>query len=129
MANLYVYRTELAECQQLGAPTLFVDGHPIYNLVEDAYTVVALSEGTHKLKVHWGVESCPDLEFFFSVEARQTRFLKFTDTLRPGQDRFGGFGQVGHVMAAELPQNVAEGELSYCCRYLPADKLPATSRP
>ena len=130
MANVYVYRSQLeAECQKIGAPALFVDGKPIYNVVEGAYTVVPLPEGTHKLKLYWGVGACPDLEFYFSVEAGQSRYVRFVGTWRQGSTWDNRPAWVGTAKAEELTADVAEPELARCCRFLPADKLPANISP
>jgi hypothetical protein len=134
MANVYVYRSGLeAWCQKLGAPALFVDGRAIYDLVPGAYTVVPLDAGTHKLKLSSGTGACPDLEFYLHVDAGQSQYVKFSGSYGSESVPVGNGSTraawVGRAWAAPVPEPIAERELTQCCRFLAADKLPANASP
>jgi hypothetical protein len=134
MANVYIYRTGLqGNCQKIGAPALFVDGHAIYNLVDGAYTVVPLPSGTHKLRV-WASGACPDLEFYLDVGAGQSQYVRFSgsygsESVPYARGGLPGAAWVARARADQVAEPAAERELAECCRFLPAEKLPANISP
>jgi hypothetical protein len=122
--NLYVYRSgRWASCQKLGAPTMFVDGRPINDLVENAYTVVPVREGTHRLKVVWSRGRCPEPELYIPVEGGRSIYIKVSDNWGPSPDPDLGSGGAGGVELREIAEAEAEAELRRCCRFRPADPL------
>jgi hypothetical protein len=128
--NVYVYRLgRWAACQNPGAPTMFVDGRPIYDMSENAYTVVRLPEGTHRLKVVWSHARCPEPEFYVPVEGGRSMYVKVSDNWDAHTDPDPGPGGAGGIELREIAEAEAEAELRRCCRFLPAHPLPANLSP
>ena len=130
MANVYVYRSETrGSCHNFGAPTMFVDGHAIYELVTGAYTVVALPAGKHKIKLTWGSSTAPELEFYFTADDGQSQYLRLSDSYCPGQSPPGAAVALVRANAEQIPEGLAEPELGRCCRFMASNKLPANISP
>lgn len=113
-AVVYLYRIFAAPPH---LPVRFeIDGRPVVELAQPAYTWVTLSSGAHEIRALWPPGSG-------GVN------LDFTAELMPGHTyyfRLGGYQEISgrrwYVSSRieEITQEEARRELAGCCRYVPA---------
>lgn len=112
LSNVYIYR--IGAYPTLRAPTVTIDGRVIISPAEKAYTVVALPPGAHEVFVNWAWDTgWPDLRFTIDVEADKPLYLKISGSF---ENRGATF--VAGSSTKQVPQAVAEREITACCRYV-----------
>jgi hypothetical protein len=113
LSNVYIYR--IGAYPTLRAPMISIDGRNVISPAERAYTVVALAPGPHEVQVNWAWDTgWPDLKFPILVEAGKPLYLKVSGSF----DNIGGNTYRAGSSTQELPQVVAEPEMTACCRYV-----------
>ncbi|HEY0157392.1 MAG TPA: hypothetical protein VGF28_08920 [Thermoanaerobaculia bacterium] len=111
-ANLYIYR--IGAYPTLREPTISVDGKVIFTPPEGAYTVVALEEGQHELKVDWAWDTrWPDLKLPLEIQSRDL-YMKISGSFT--RSGLNDYEAGSYAFAVE--QAVAEREIAACCRFL-----------
>ena len=110
--NVYIYR--IGAVPTLRTPTISIDGSPVFDPPEKAYTVVALPVGPHEVLVNWGWDTgAPDLKFPIQVIGATPLYIKIT-----GSFETTGMSYRMGSLAQGVPQVIAEREIEACCRYL-----------
>lgn len=111
--DVYIYR--LGAYPTLRTPTIAIDGTPIFDPPERAYTVLPLTDGPHQLTVKWSWDTgWPNLKFPFIVTTDKPLYMKISGSFESvgiGRFKAGSLVQV-------IPQPQAEFELKSCCRYI-----------
>jgi hypothetical protein len=111
--NVYIYRIGAYPTKR--TPTVMVDGKPVFDPPEAAYTVIHLSPGQHWLTTKWSWDTgAPPLAAPLIVKDAPL-FIRLS----------GDFASAGYSFRfgsdlRGLPAAAAEAELRMCCRYMPA---------
>lgn len=98
--NVYIFRSNAYP--ELRTPNVFIDGQSIFEPPEHAYTVVALTEGTHHVLVKWPWDIAVQRKFPILVQKNTPLYIKLT----------------GVFLVKLMSQQEAEVEIKMCCRYI-----------
>lgn len=131
-SNLYIYRT--GAFPKARTPSVIVDGKRIFDLPEDAYTMLTLPSGQHKVEMTWALDvRLPNRRVLVILGDQGAQYLKITGDFdfQPGSfeeevlvDMTAGVlsHHQMHSWLVEMPQDAAEREMRDCCRYLAPEK-------
>lgn len=108
--NVYIYRINAYPL--LRAPKIIIDGQRVFDPPENAYTVIALTEGPHELHVDWAWDTAPDFRFSFQVMSGSPLYIRVSSGT--GGTRKGLFSTVAKIIAPSQ----AESELKAGCRFV-----------
>ena len=106
--NVYIYRINAYPL--LRAPSIIIDGQPIFDPPQNAYTVITLPEGKHELLVDWAWDTAPDFKFSFHIATGPPLYIRVSSG--EGGTKKGLFTTVAKV----VDPSQAESELRACCR-------------
>jgi hypothetical protein len=123
--NVYIYRLNTPSYfgLQLRTPAIAVDGFPVFDPPENAYTVLALPEGIHQLTSEWSW----DLNFFpksivlpITVTSTEPLYIKIGGQCLVAALDLSFLGSSHRICTSLqiIPQSQAESELTSCCRYI-----------
>ena len=114
--NVYIYRLNAVPI--LRTPTVSIDGVPVFDPPENAYTVLALPEGLHLLtaKWSWDVGFQRGLVLTFTVTPTEPLYIRISGLCNVAMLGGGGYRLCSSLQI--IPQSQAEYELAYCCRYI-----------
>lgn len=112
-ANVYIYR--IGAYPTLRTPAVQIDGVPIFDPPEKAYTVVPIKGGAHEFVINWAWDTgWPDLKFPLPVTAGTRMYVKISGSF---ESTGGGNYEAGSI-ARLVPEAQAEAEILACCRYI-----------
>jgi hypothetical protein len=111
--NVYIYRIGAYPTKR--TPTIAVDGHPVFDPPETAYTVIHLAPGTHWVTTKWNWDAgAPPLSVPLEVTDKSVYYRLSGDFASAGFSWRIGTNLRG------IPQDQAEAEMRKCCRYVAA---------
>jgi len=111
--NVYIYRIGAYPTKR--TPTIAIDGKPVFDPPETAYTVVHLTPGQHWISTKWSWDAgTPPLSVPFEI-ANGPVYIRLS-----GDFDFRGLSYRVGTNIGMVPQAPTEAELSRCCRYVAA---------
>jgi hypothetical protein len=109
--DVYIYRFGAYPSKR--TPTIAVDGKPVFDPPETAYTVIHLRPGDHWITTKWSWDTgTPPLSWSFPVKDTSV-YIRLS-----GDASTAGFAYHVGTEIRGIPAEQAQWELRKCCRYV-----------